>query len=404
MKKLTFNVLGLSNAITSPEFCTNPFVHNTLGMCTMLKNAGHIVRHFGSEGSVVDCTEHFDMVKRSELEETYGKSFHLQKRDLNTIQESYTAELYHARAKQTLKKVAKKGEFLLSMAGPPQQAICDELTEHGLHVVEPAVGYGVGFCRHRVFPSYAWMHYAYSEYDGNWNIFSAEFSEEEKVNPDNYLTIAMPMWYLKPCDAVIPHYIYPDEFEVSADGHDDYLLQVSRIIPNKGIEMAVRVAQHLGRKLIIAGHGDFKKSLGFDPPKCVELVGPVLNAERKKLMQRAYCMMAWTHYIEAFGLSAVESMFSGRPVITSNWGAFAETNLHGVSGYKTPNLDSPHDTFRQTCDAVEKAGELKAEDIRQYAMDHFSIDAITPLHDAYFQRLHKYITAQEKGEGFFHLI
>ena len=395
--KLTFNVLGLANAITSKQWCTNPFVHNTVGLCTILKKYGHHVRFFGAEGSELDCDEMFAVVEKSELERAYGPDFHEQKIDLNDHPSQYPHELYTARAKQILREVSKPNEFLLTMAGPPHKEICDALSdaEFKLHVVEPAAGYTDAFCKFRVWPSSAWKHVSYGRYHENWTLRTAEMTDAEKFAPENLLTISQPFSWHKVHDAVIPHYIFPDSFQ-PAEKRDDYMLQISRVIPSKGIEMAVRVSQHLGRKLIIAGHGDFEKNMGFKPPQNVELIGPVLFEERRDLIAQAHCMMAWTIYPESFGLSPIEANMGDCPSVTSQEGAYIENIEDGVNGFKTR-------TFKKTCEAVEQCGKLGKGKIRKHTIAHFSVDTIAPQYEEYFQDLNAYLEADAEGEGFYHL-
>ena len=395
--RLTFNVLGLSNAITKKEWCTNPFVHNTVGICAILKKNGHHVRAFVAEGSEVDCDELFPVVQQTELEQAYGKDFREQKTDLNTHPSNYPHELYAARAKHILKEVSQPGEFLLSLAGPPHKEICDELSapDFNLIVVEPAAGYTDAFCQFRVFPSIAWMHVSHGRYYENWKFRTADMEDPEKLNVANWLTTSFPLFHNPHFDTVIPHYIFPDSFE-PAEKRDDYMLQISRIIPSKGIEMAVRVSQKLGKTLVIAGHGDFEKNLGFKPPKNVELVGPVLFDERMKLIAKARCMTAWSQYPESFGLSPIEANMGDVPAVTSKRGAYLETIKDGINGYATA-------TFKKTCEAVERCADLGNGKVRQHTIDNFSIDVIAPKYEEYFQDLHAHLMAEKHGEGFYHL-
>ena len=392
--QLVSNVIGLCNGITHPDTVTNPFIHNTVGGCKILKKIGHKVRFFGAEGSKVDCDEFYPVVLREELERSYGTDFDQQKTDLNKHGAPFPHEMHEARTKHILKEVSKPGEFLLTFAGPPHQSICDALSteEFGLRVVEPAAGYTDAFSQFRVWPSSAWMHLNYGRYQENWELTTQHLSGEAKYA--NLTPTSQPLSNHKPMDAVIPHYIFPERFE-TAEKPDDYMLQLSRIVPTKGIEMAINVAERLGKKLIIAGHGDFEENMGFKPPKHVELLGPVLREARSKLIANAWCMLAWSTYPESFGLSPMESMMGDRPAVVSQFGAFLENIVDGVNGFKTR-------TFQKTCEAVEKCGDMGKGAIRQYTIDKFSIDAIAPLYEAYFWDLYHYLEAQAAGEGFYH--
>ena len=118
MTEPIMNVLGLSNAITETKWCTNPFVTNTLMICSILKRLGYYVRFFGAEGSTPECDEMHAVVEKKELQDTYGDKFFQQALDWNTIDAEYAHELFETRAKKILKELTKPGEFLLSLAGP----------------------------------------------------------------------------------------------------------------------------------------------------------------------------------------------------------------------------------------------------------------------------------------------
>lgn len=394
MSKPIMNVLGLSNAITKKEWCTNPFVTNTVMMCEILKRAGYFVRFFGAEGSEVACDESHAVIKKIELQDAYGDQFFKQVKDWNVVDAEYAHEIYTANAKKKLKAVTKPGEYLLSLAGPPDQDLCNALSAdpHNLIIVEPAVGYGVGFSQFKVYPSEAALNGAYGQFHENWAIRTAELPDEEK-HKELFVT-SCPYGVHRPHDVVIPHGLFPDFFEVS-EKRDDYMLQISRIIPSKGIEMAIRVSQHLGRKLIIAGHGDFEQDMGFPCPKHVELVGPVLFEKRKKLIANAHCVICWTLYNEPFGYFPKEGNMSGVPAVTGKKGAFPETI--------TPEVGFTTKTFKETIEAVEACADMNGEAIRQHTIDNFSVAAVTPQYDKYFTDLQSHIHADKTGQGFYHL-
>ena len=375
MSKRAF-LLGIGHCPTDRHFSINPFAHNTLGMGTILKNLGYTVFHLGAEGSNVACDEDIICVTKDETISAYGEDYKELKLDLNTVDQSYTSGLYNARAIHEIKRRQRQGDIVVVMGGTLHQEVCVGLEQfRDLHPVEPACGYPNVFTRFRVFPSTAWQQYIYGQFEGNWEGMSAEDQESK-----GFLTTANPMDFRKPCDSVIPHYIFPEEFECSED-RDDYLLQVSRVIPSKGIEMAVKVAEATGRKLIIAGHGDFEATMGFKPPKHVELIGPINSEERKEWMSKAHAVMAWSIFPEAFCYAPVEGMVSGAVPITSQLGAFKET-IDTDYGFRTW-------TFKETCEAVEAAGELDRQAVRQYAIDNFSVAAVTPAYGQYFERLHE---------------
>ena len=87
-----------------------------------------------------------------------------------------------------------------------------------------------------------------------------------------------------------------------------------------------------------------------------------------------------TYYVGPFEGVAVEAMMCGTPVITTDWGVFAETVIQGKTGFRCR-------TLQEFVDAAEHVGELDAQAIRRHAVNNYSLEAIAPKYQAYFERL-----------------
>jgi glycosyltransferase involved in cell wall biosynthesis len=109
-------------------------------------------------------------------------------------------------------------------------------------------------------------------------------------------------------------------------------------------------------------------------------VGAVGIKERDRLMGDAACLLAPTLYAEPFCGVAVEAMMCGTPVVTTDFGAFTDTVSPGVSGYR-------FQTLQEAVDLTQAAIQLDREAVRDYAMSRFSLNAVRPLYERWFDNL-----------------
>jgi glycosyltransferase involved in cell wall biosynthesis len=127
--------------------------------------------------------------------------------------------------------------------------------------------------------------------------------------------------------------IYPpadtSRFE-PAQAHDDYYLIVSRLIPYKRIDLAVRAFTDLGLPLWIGGNGRDRKNLESIAGPNVRFLGRVPDEELGTLFAR--CRAFVFPGLEDFGITPVEAMAAGRPVIAYARGGALDTVVEGVTG------------------------------------------------------------------------
>jgi glycosyltransferase involved in cell wall biosynthesis len=102
------------------------------------------------------------------------------------------------------------------------------------------------------------------------------------------------------------------------------------------------MTKRIGAKLYVAGQGDLAAVCGGTIPDHVTEIGYVEPAQRKELMKYAKALIAPTYYNEPFGGVTIEALFRGTPTITTDWGGFAENNLHGVTGYRCRTMEQFH--------------------------------------------------------------
>jgi glycosyltransferase involved in cell wall biosynthesis len=125
----------------------------------------------------------------------------------------------------------------------------------------------------------------------------------------------------------------------------DYYLVLSRIVGGKGLDLAVKTAVKLGLKLKIAGrpagyYMEYKK-LQKLAKRNIEFLGYVSDEERVKLFAGAKGFLALAED-EDFGITPVESMLVGTPVIAFRGGGYLETVVDGKTGvfFDEPTVES----------------------------------------------------------------
>jgi glycosyltransferase involved in cell wall biosynthesis len=127
--------------------------------------------------------------------------------------------------------------------------------------------------------------------------------------------------------------IYPpvrtDRFRPAAE-HGDYFLIVSRLIPYKRIDLAVRAFTELGLPLWIGGEGRDRQSLQALAGPNVRFLGRVPDDQLGPLL--AGCRAFVFPGLEDFGISPVEAMAAGRPVIAYAGGGALDSVIEGVTG------------------------------------------------------------------------
>ena len=186
----------------------------------------------------------------------------------------------------------------------------------------------------------------------------------------NAVGYANPKWY----DVVIPNYFDLNDFEYK-EKKSDYFLFLGRVYSGKGIDIAIQVTQYIGAKLIVAGQNP--DNMQF--PSHVEFVGYADQEKRKELMANAMGSFICTTYVEPFGGVQVENLISGTPTITTDWGAFTENNINGVTGYRCR-------TFKDFVDAANniRDGKILSKSCREQG-EKFSLENIAPMYEKYFQ-------------------
>lgn len=159
-----------------------------------------------------------------------------------------------------------------------------------------------------------------------------------------------------------------------------YLLFFGRIHPEKGTTEAIELAKLCGLKLVIAGlvqdeHYFENQVRPFIDNDTVIYAGNCDSLERNHLLGNARAVLHLISFDEPFGLSVVEAMCCGTPVIAFNRGSMPELIKHGKTGFLVHNME-------QAITAIAALPRIKRIECRQWAMQQFSRETMA---DAYYE-------------------
>ncbi len=171
-------------------------------------------------------------------------------------------------------------------------------------------------------------------------------------------------------DSVIVHPPVDVERYHPATTHDDYYLIVSRLVPYKRIDLAVRAFNELGLPLLIAGSGRDRETLEALAGPNVRFLGYVPDEDVQGLLAR--CKAFIFPGREDFGIAPLEAQAAGRPVIAFGAGGALDTVIEGETGtfFREPTVEALIAAVRAfAADAVDPlACRANAE---RFAADRF---------------------------------
>ena len=316
-RKFRFHVLGVPHTRTNLDYTLCAYTQKVYKFCKMMTERGHTVIHYGVEGSNPICSENVVVVSNEIYNKVYGKHDYRSK----FFKFNMNDECYQTFFRNTIQEINKRkqpNDFILPFWGAGVRPICDAFPD--LIVVEPGIGYGEGmWAKYKIFESYS----IYHAYRG---LRSVAYCKQNQY------------------EVVVPNYFDLNDFETNFDKDsrlnykDRYFLFVGRVYNGKGVNIAIQVCQTLGVKLKIAGQLS-DEYRNFKWPENIEYVGSVDTKQRSDLMKNAIASFLPSQYVEPFGGVQIENLLCGTPTITSDWGAFAENNVNGLTGYRCRTFD-----------------------------------------------------------------
>lgn len=184
--------------------------------------------------------------------------------------------------------------------------------------------------------------------------------------------------------ATVHHGIDLTELPFDAAGGQD-LVVFGRVHPDKGTAHAVEIARRAGRRLVIAGIVQDERYFAeqvrphVDGDRVVYL-GSVGPQQRARVLGSAAALLHPIDFDEPFGLSVVEAMACGTPVVAYRRGSMSEVVDEGVTGYLV-------DGVAPAVEAVERAVSLDRVAVRTRAEHRFGMDRMVDEYLAVYRSL-----------------
>ncbi|MGI5911460.1 MAG: glycosyltransferase family 4 protein [Syntrophomonadaceae bacterium] len=184
--------------------------------------------------------------------------------------------------------------------------------------------------------------------------------------------------------ATVYHGINLDSFTL-VEHPGDYLLYFGRIHPDKGTAEAIAIAQEYGAKLYIAGIIQDKNYYNTCiAPKIdnrnVFYLGSAGPVQRNELLGHAYALLHPICFDEPFGLSVVEAMACGTPVIAFQRGSMPEIINNGHTGFLVNNV-------LEACEKLQSVTDLNRKECRQWVEQRFSQERMINDYIAVYEQI-----------------
>jgi glycosyltransferase involved in cell wall biosynthesis len=168
------------------------------------------------------------------------------------------------------------------------------------------------------------------------------------------------------------HHGLPEQLLVPKPVKPSYFAFLGRIAPEKGVDRAIRIAQHCGVPLKIAAKVDKVDREYFEEQihpmikaANVEYIGEISDKEKSEFLSGASVLLVPIDWPEPFGLVMIEAMACGTPVIAYNRGSVSEVVDEGVTGFVVEDENG-------AIGAVDRLGNLSRERIRKQFEKRFT--------------------------------
>jgi glycosyltransferase involved in cell wall biosynthesis len=170
-------------------------------------------------------------------------------------------------------------------------------------------------------------------------------------------------------------------------GDGGYLAFLGRLSREKGPTMAIAVAHEVGIPLRIAAKVDQADREYFEKEvhplidgTFIQYVGEIGDEEKAKFLGEALCLLFPIDWPEPFGLTMIEALSCGTPVVARPCGSVPEVLVDGETGWIGR-------TVRELADGVRRLGEIDRARCRRSVIERFSVTAMADGYERIYREL-----------------
>lgn len=341
---MKLHLVGIFHTIHTLQYSHCAFTGKALRFPKIVNPLAELIE-YSTEGSESEAKTKIVLITRKEYDAFENKHFQIG---------TPLHKLFESRLIETLKQHVADGDIICHPFGIAHSSLLS-IFPNNFHL-ETGIGYPeVMSNSFKCYESYAWMHFhlgkAGNNYPGNYNY----------VVP---LALDLEEWPVTP----LPQLQRP------------YIAFLGRVCSDKGLDTIKAIAEHGPDWIHIKVCGKvFQGTSQWAHPR-IEFLSPITGRDRATFLGNATCCLMPTAFIEPFGGSGVEAMACGTPLVAVDHGAFAETIIPGVTGYRCH-------TLADWLENIEKARHLDRNLVAKATRERYSIETVREQYRKVFQDL-----------------
>lgn len=368
------HIFGLPHTVTNQAHSHCAFTGKVLRFPGMMRAQGYEVIHYGVAGSEADATENVSLMEQDEHLQLIGLTAYNERPSAfhgDDAHEDHPAyrQFNHYLFDELEARLEPGDICCLPFSSCHDRAVTRQrLVESGeVAVIESGIGYMNPRHLLRVYESEAVRHFIMGHEHRAGVTFNAARRE----------------W-------VVPNYYDVSAWQLGAQRDLNAVAMFGRITESKGADLVGRLAtQRPDLRFILCGQGD--PSPFLTAPN-VEYWKPLYGTDRAKLLGNVRAVLAPSRYLEPFCGTAVEAQLCGTPVIVSDFGAFTETVIEGVTGFRC----GPERAFAE---ALDKVLRLSPHQIRERARARYGLAAVGKMYRHVFEEVSERLAATRRANA-----